>query len=254
MRLLLFWFAPLCAAAQIRIDAESFEASEQEIRTILEEVIAIFPPQKLPPLYITRNLKGPITLYEKNIQGETVIQLSTRGTYWAQYIYQFAHELTHVRSEFRRNQKGDKTHQWLDETLCEVASLFALRQLSIKWRDHPPYPEWKPYRHTLHNYAQKVILSRKELRLNDLPAFYLKQRSLLETSAKNRILNGTIANPLLPFFEEAPERWKALKYLNRKKLTQPVTFMERLQHWREFCPYHEQQFVTLLTKAFISSP
>ena len=39
------------------------------------------------------------------------------------------------------------------ETLCEVASLFALRQMGEAWKTDAPYSNWKSYSVSLKGYA-----------------------------------------------------------------------------------------------------
>ncbi len=240
----IFALSPLSAFGEIRINAEGFHASEREIRAVLEAVIGVFPEEKLPPIFITRSYQGPITLYEKNLRGEIVIQLDTAGTYWAQYIYQFAHELTHVRTQLRPDGQDNK---WFEETLCEVASLYALRKLSITWRDHPPFESWRPYRNKLHDYAQKVMQSRIDIPLDDLPAFYLKHREALRSSAKNRQLNGSIAKALLPFFEEDPARWKTLNFLNKSPAQPGLSLPLYFKKWKNDAP---RKYWPLMTQLF----
>lgn len=52
--------------------------------------------------------------------------------YWAQFIYQLSHELTHyVIRQYKENRNS--IIKWFEETLCEAMSLYILRQSSTKW-------------------------------------------------------------------------------------------------------------------------
>ena len=124
-----FLLIALClhATAQLRIKDEGFGVSEKEIRPLLESVIEIFNHKDLPPMLVVRGHNGPIALFERSPRGEVVIQLDTHDRYWAQYVYQFAHELTHVAAKFK---PWNHPNKWFEEALCEMASIYSLRVMS----------------------------------------------------------------------------------------------------------------------------
>jgi hypothetical protein len=110
---------------------------------------------------IYRNEKHPITHYEREDE-MIVIGLNTKSTYWAQYAFQFAHEFCHAlmdhANDWRRLwRSGDHANQWLEESFCEVASLFALRAMGRSWATKPPYPNWSSFAEHLTEYARERI-------------------------------------------------------------------------------------------------
>ena len=44
---------------------------------------------------------------------------------------------------------------WFEEVLYELASLFAILQMSVTWQAKPPYPNWTGYSASLANYAER---------------------------------------------------------------------------------------------------
>ncbi|MDA8975002.1 hypothetical protein N9F50_00285 [Akkermansiaceae bacterium] len=245
MRLLILLLLPLIAHGQLRIDHETFDPSEKEIREVLAATIAAFPETKLPPLFVTNSSEGPLTLFDRSPRGEVIIKLDVQGRYWSQMIYQFAHELTHIRAGFRLDGQENK---WFEETLCETASLYTLRKLTLTWRDHPHFGD---YRHKLADYAQKIITTREKVTLESLPAFYQKHKIALRKNPKNRPINGAIAAALLPLFEIGPERWNSLTTLNKTTAKKDLTFPAYFLKWYEDSTQENRATILLLKNHFL---
>jgi len=259
-------FAPaVCRAAEdlpaYRIESEGFEAREADIRAVLDSVIRelwrFFPDYQLEPMVVTRGYKNPITLYERNDQGEIVIRLNTRRAYWCQYAYQFAHELCHVLCGFDKDWPGNK---WFEETLCETASLFVLRAMARTWKDRPPYPNWRNYRDALRDYADDVIRKRQyllEIYKRGLPAFYRAHERRLRSNPCDRELNGAMAVVLLELLERQPEHWEAVRWLNSAPSPPGETFQQYLQRWYDAVPARHKPFVVQVARLYgmrISAP
>ena len=71
------------------------------------------------------------------ITNRTPIQLRTCSKslrYWAQYIYQTSHELTHYVIRQYKEDK-DAIVRWFEETLCEAMSLYILKSSSLRWHE-----------------------------------------------------------------------------------------------------------------------
>ena len=104
------------------------------------------------------------------------IRLAARDSYWSQYIYQFSHELCHVLTGFDRYR--EHRHKWFEETLCELASLFTLYQLSETWATNPPssrpdyarfFREFAPHHAT---YARDLVERTDHPSGEQLPAWF----------------------------------------------------------------------------------
>ena len=243
----------LTTFGQIRIAPTDFNLPTDELHTLLTATIQAFPDQKTPPLYLTRTNQKPITLYERTPRGEINIRLNISGRYYAQAIYQFAHEYAHVLANFASTMHEN---QWLEETLCETASLYALMHLSKEWRDNAPSDTHKNYRLKLVNYANKITYTRETLHPKSGPEFYEKNRTTLRKNAKNRALNGALANLILPYLIKEPKHWGALQTIPR---TPGLTLSEHLTEWRNNTPAKHHPFLyhleaLLLTKTDPPAP
>jgi len=235
-----------------RVDPRGFEASQADIRAICDsagrELWQYFPDYTIETFVVTRGREGPITLYQRNDAREIVLKLDTSDTFWSQYAYQFAHEFCHVLAGFREDDPGT---QWFEETLCETASLFALRAMARRWKDAPPYPHWKDYRDKLRQYADDVMLKRKhlaEIHRDGLPAFRKAHADELRRNPNQRELNGAMAVVLLHFFEEQPSRWEMVRWLNAEPSPAGETFEQMLARWHKTVPEKHKPSVASLAQ------
>src|SRR5690606_30807705 len=144
-----------------------------------------------------RGGSGPIVLYQRAEDGGYQVRLSARDTYWAQYAFQFAHEVGHILCGYDTVQSGN---HFLEETICETASLFALRQMARTWRDAPPYPNWASYARHLHQYAQDRMTSASLPEGTTLAEWYTQHAAHLRENATDREKNLLIASAVLPLF------------------------------------------------------
>jgi hypothetical protein len=171
-------------------------------------------------MYAVRIIRRPISSGEPN--GRVAIGLTARNTSWAQYGFQFAHEFCHTLANFSNNPQRFVRYPrhanfWLEESLCETASLFTLRAMSRLWRTAPPYPAWRAYAPWLNAYVEQ----RLALPEHQLPAgtpflvWFNKSEPALRLNPAIRDRNTIIAIRLLPLFEAEPRGWAALTFLNR---------------------------------------
>src|SRR5882672_843798 len=133
-------------------DASPTDA-EKVLRSAAKQVLANFPGAKLEPIQVQPD-GGPITLFRRAKDGSIIVKLNTSGRLWAQYSFQFGHELCHIMCGFDDNDTGNL---WFEESLCELSSLYTLRRMGEEWKTHPPYANWKSYAPHLTEYAQKRI-------------------------------------------------------------------------------------------------
>ena len=63
-----------------------------------------------------------------NIGNDRIIYLHTRGDFWCQWIYQFAHEYCHhiINGTMTGELSG---LMWFEESVCELASMYNLNSL-----------------------------------------------------------------------------------------------------------------------------
>lgn len=242
------------AMPPVRVDATGFDAREADIRAVLDsagsELWRHFPDHRLEPIVVVRGAAGPITLFERNERREIVVRLDTGGTFWCQYAYQFAHEFCHVLCDAK---PGDRSNLWFEETLCETASLYAIRGMARSWRDAPPYPNWRDYRDSLRDYADDTMRRWphvEEIETLGLPAFYAKHEARLRANPVDRDYNGSIAVVLLRVLEERPEHWEAVRWLNASRTDAERPFAAHLAGWREAVPERHRDFVARIATLF----
>lgn len=183
----------------------------------------------------------PRVLYERGHEGQYVIQLTARDQIWVQYAYQFAHELCHIVSNFDRRVVGDEAvqeNQWFEEALCETAALFTLKRLGVVWASNPPTRNWMGYGKSFASYA--AYLSNEPHRhlgaTRSLRDWYAENHVSLRDDPYQRRKNEVVASTLLPLFEQHPEYWRSIAYLNADAASAAKPFSGYLADWYRSCP------------------
>nr|WP_246265242.1 hypothetical protein [Aromatoleum diolicum] len=236
----------------IRVAGEGWGSAERdEIETVLQavanELVTGPAPMFAAPIVVSYAAGSPVTLYERGAAGEYQVHLSARDRRWAQYVYQFGHELCHIMSNFevRAANTAHKRNQWFEEAVCETAGLFALRRMAARWQTEAPYPTWQDYAPALRAYADRLVgEAHRHLPEGVSPGRWLHAR--LETLGSNpyrRSDNEVVANLLLPLFERAPEQWAALHHLNLHPDDSVADLPQYLRNWRGNAPRDHQQFI-----------
>jgi len=232
-------------APKARWDA-SLRDVEKVLRSAAAELWAHFPERKLEPILVEPK-GGPIVLFRRGPQQEYQVRLNTGGTYWAQYAFQFAHEFCHILCNYR---EGEACNKWFEESLCEVASLFALRRMSETWKTNPPYPNWKDYARHLSGYAGKRIEQCPLPGDVTLAKWYETHADQLRKDPCQRDKNRIVAAALLPMFEEHPEHWASLGYLNSGEPVEGRSFQDYLAAWHERAPAKHRPFILQIARKF----
>lgn len=220
-----------------------------DIRKVCESaaatIMAHLPDDGFAPIIIQHDNSGPITLYKRGQGNEYIVKLDTRDRAWAQLAFQFSHEMCHVICNYR-----DATNQqlWFEETLCECASLYALRQMAVQWKTNAPYSNWKSYATSLRDYADDRIAAYE--RKDSIAQFYRANQTELIKNGTNRDLNTYVAIRLLPLFEETPAAWQALRYINLGPTEENTTFQSYLQGWHDRSPTKHRAFIRQVAAEF----
>ena len=188
----------------------------------------------------------PRTHYRPSHNDPFFIQLTARDRKWAQFTYQFFHELCHVLSDYER-LRGSR-NGWFHEVLCELASVFTLRRLAEGWTSIPPYPNWGHYAAELSTYAEEYV-SREERRLPTsmtLSAWLLSEEDSLRQDRYQRDKNAVVAYSLLPLFESEPMRWNTIRNLPDSS---PM-FKDYLSEWQSQVEPFDRPFVKRILGLF----
>ncbi len=257
---LLVFTAPLLLPAapfyQLRADKAGWgEASHADLSKVLNsacDAIARHLGDAEPlaePIRIRHDRGGPISLFRRNLRGEIVVELSSRDLFWSQHAYQMAHEFCHILCAFR---EGGRENLWFEETLCELASLFALRSMAETWQTSPPYPNWRDYSVSLRDYAADLETKYALPEDHALDAFVAEHLDHLRANPTDRAKNGSIAVALLPLFEAEPATaWAAVRHLNAGRGKEGLPFDQHLGNWHDSAPESCRPFILKLKAALL---
>jgi len=219
-------------------------ASLQDIERLLNSVITDFYSNldnnkiNILPVFVINSttrmqpINNPQLIKRDN---NTLIYLATGDMYWSQYSYQFSHELCHYIIDIDFPPKIDR-FGWLEESICELASLFTLYKMSITWQTNPPYSNWRSYSGLLKKYVDDIITS-PEYRIAIPFSVWLNNNlSTLFVDRYMRKENCIIAIHLLPLFTKNPELWKIIHYMNRVVVNNNMTLAQYLLEWKRHIP------------------
>jgi hypothetical protein len=214
------------------------------------------PERKVAPVRVVPGSGDPQVFYQKNARSEYVVRLTAKDRRWAQYAYQFAHEYCHILARFDNKdiEHGQLVarHQWFEETLCELSSVYVLRRMAKAWEDSPPVPEWRDYAPALAEFADIVLSkeARDEAAKEDLAGWYSRHQHALAIDPRQWKRNEVGAYLLLPFFETSPASWAAIGYLNSERAAASASFAQYLQNWRRALPPTRRGLADQIIDAF----
>jgi hypothetical protein len=245
----------------IEVDAAGFgKVSAADIAAVLKsatgEIWRYCPNARLMGIDVYSRSDHPQTNFERGPDGRVVIGLTARGTRWAQYSFQFAHELCHTLANFGGNPQRfvrypRHANVWLEESLCETASLFTLRAMSRSWRTSP-YAGWRSYAPWLNAYVeQRLALPEHQLPARTpFIAWFKQSEPALRLNPALRDRNTIIAIQLLPLFEAEPRGWEAVIFLNRGFPRGKGSLAQHLAEWQSQCPENLRPFLSRLASVF----
>lgn len=184
------------------------------------------------------NEKHPICHFDHSEQGEVVIGLATKQTYWAQYAFQFAHEFCHAvighsNDWSKRNLREPGPQFWLEECLCEVASLFALRAMAESWKTRAPYPNWVDFSPHLKSYADERIEKTKQAYQQPFLPWFRSVAAELQKNPTMREHNCRVAIELLPIWEKHPSIWDALQTYRLDAPAADQSLADHFAQWKK---------------------
>lgn len=227
-----------------------WRADVENVQAVLDSAAAPlwrqFPRRELKPILVEPQ-GGPIVLFRRGPDGEYLVRLDTGETYWAQYAFQFAHELGHILCNYQERPHRNK---WLEESLCETASLFALRAMSRTWRKNPPYPNWRSFAPALRQYADERIEGARLPERRTLADWFADHEAALYQNATRRSLNLVVAAQLLPLLEQKPQHWEAVTWLNAAANGKSQTLGEFLSAWHAEVPQRHRGFIRRIAGKF----
>jgi hypothetical protein len=216
---------------EIRVaDADWGEVDPARIMVVLEdtarELQRLFPADAPLQVLVSPTSRVPMVLFERTPRGEHHVLLRARGTRWAHYAYEFAHELGHILTKHGRHARDPHAarHQWFDEAVCEMLSVYALRRLAAR----VPDDSGAPYA----DFADLVLGEphRRAAREMDLGAWLRAHEAALRADPYQRARNEAVTTRLLEIFGHE-SRLRALAYLNAGTDPVPGSFRDHLEQW-----------------------
>jgi hypothetical protein len=239
-------------ALVIRVSAEGWgDAGPGDITKVLqsagESLAGLFLERKFPVLEVSRSSSSPITLFQRGPAGEIRVKLDVEGRHWAQFAFQFGHEMGHIVCGYA---EYPNPNLWFEETLCETASLFVLGRMAESWKTRPPYPNWKDYATALKKYREERIAKEQLPEGSSLADWFRGQQSALRKDGTQRSLNLKMAVAILPLFEETPERWEAVAALNSVRGDASRSFAQYLRDWSRSSPEKHREFIAKIAGRF----
>ena len=104
------------------------------LNTVKSVMDDLFQKTACKDIYVEYSKDYPMLVIGKNKNEEYyTILLSARECYWYQFIYQFAHEYCHILIGTEKTYflcaEGKYHFMWLEEALCQLASLDVLRHV-----------------------------------------------------------------------------------------------------------------------------
>lgn len=190
--------------------------------------------------------KHPRALYRVSSDDPFVIWLSAHDRLWCKFAYQFSHEFCHVLSGYESLRNNP--NNWFHESICELASVFALRRMAERWPSNPPYPNWADYAQALQQYSQD-LLSCPEAQLPNsitLQDWLFSHEETLRKDRYQREKNALVAYELLPIFESDPTGWNAVRSFPDSSGSLKEYFVE----WYSLVDTSDKEFVARLSNAF----
>lgn len=251
--------APRSAQLDLIVEPHGWgSAPVADIEAVLHSVASVMlshaPAVSLPVLRIrhAQDLPRHVCTAPAGPMREQIIHLAVQETRWAQFAFQFAHELFHEISNagYICRAGARDPQRWFEEAVAETASLYALRAMAVQWHQRPPYPNWRDYAPHLLSYARdRMMQPHRQLPPGQNFALWFRQQlPRLVADGWDRQAAELIANQLLPLFEQDPSGWEAVHWLNRQP--QPPLVRTYFEDWKKAAPVRHHPFIRRVAVAF----
>lgn len=207
--------------------------SLRAIRGVLESVLGILtaPFEKVPaaPIHVLPWFSDSPAVADDHRPYE--VFLTARNRYWALYGFEFAQQVCHILTNYD-SCKGHK-HKWFDETLCQLASLFALHRMADSWVANPPptVPRASAFAPYHREYAERIERQHEPPTPAGLSEWLREEIDHLEADSADRICTMTLAVALLPEFRRDPSLWVDCGVLNTWDAHGDRDFSAYLDSW-----------------------
>jgi len=249
------------AGLEIVVDEQGWGAvNTRDIQKVLYSVADTLLPPTSPKtqlrIRVSHTDSNPIALYDRGPTGEYLIRLHANRARWHLYVYEFAHELCHVLSNYdRAGADVVRRNQWLEETLCETASLYALGSLGTQWAEASADPQLVKQAAGLRRFFRSLVTEghRNLPEGSELDDWLRQHVAHLCDDPYQREINDLLAKSMVPLFFADPSGWDAIAYMNLHPDDATASVDEFLGHWRANAPERDQAFVARLSSLFVGA-
>lgn len=227
---------------------------------VASELAPQFPNRTQGAIRVVPGSTNPAVLFQKGPGGEYLVELSARNGRWYLFAYQFSHELCHIYSNYDNkisvNGEVVSANQWFEESLCEAAALYTLKRLAATWETSPPSEKWIGYSKTFARFSERLLSEpHRQLPPNhSLAAWYREHQDELRANPYLRDKDEVVSNLLLGLFEQNPDDWGAIAYLNAEMSHAANGFEQYLDAWCQACPERYRRITEQIMALFGSSP
>ncbi|WP_151636140.1 hypothetical protein [Noviherbaspirillum aerium] len=235
-------------------------ANPAEIEALLNsvgnEMLKHFPGRRPFPVVVSPSRDGPLVMYQKGPSNEYQVLLAAKDDHWAEYVYEFSHELLHILAGYDlRAPTRTARNQWFEEMLCETASLYMLKRYASAWNVLAPRPEWHQYTPELQRFMHRALSEKhRKLPVNvTFEDWFEKNGPGLATKPYQREKNELVAMFFLPLLEQMPD-WRAIEYLNQGNREADASFYDYLARWHRKTPLSQRGLVQSTFNLFRFDP
>lgn len=236
----------------IRVEGDGWgsvrkETIESVLYSVADELLTRLPKKLVAPIVVTHTNQNPVAVYQRGEKGEYRVRLHASDANWHLYTYEFAHEFCHILSNYEENVGPgiSRYNQWFEETLCEAASLYALKNLAATWENSPPAPDLSGKGKKLNRFFDLLIAEghRQLPKHAPLTIWLANNEEKLRQDPYQRERNELVATLLLPLFQRNPENWSALSYLNLDPDDTGNSLHDYLRNWYLNAPDQHKVFI-----------
>ena len=142
----------------------------------------------------------------------------------------------------------DNPNLWFQESICMMASIWALKEMYRTWETNAPYKQWAFYRNFLLSYANNAM-KRQGVQYAGTSAQWLTQwenflRSDYKNSFTHHLRVSQLSYSFLPIFEEHPEAWNAVRQMPSSK----GKIKEYMRAWYDGVDAEDKGFVQAIAE------
>lgn len=234
-------------------------ATPREVRAIVlsatDEIGRHCPRTRIGEIVVYHRDDHPHTAWERTADGNIAVGLAAGDRQCAQMAFQFAHEFCHVLANHsngrpRALRAQGRPNLWLEESLAETASLFALRAMARSWERHAPFREWRAYAPEFSSYAAERMRSAGAEPGVDFARWFRENEPAMRRNAELRERNAVVALRLLPLLDAEPRGWEAATFMNLGTQDRRQPLGAFLADWQRNCPAALRPFVAKMAGVF----